>query len=166
MNKSVKIQPMQEEDWLNVREIYREGISSGNATFEKEVPTWDEWTSSHLTNCRIVAKMNNEIKGWAALAPVSSRCVYQGVAEVSVYVEKDCEGHGIGFLLLEELIRRSEEAGIWTLQSGIFPENLRSLRLHKRCGFREVGRRERIGKIDGEWRDVLLLEKRSKRTGV
>lgn len=159
------IQPMLEEDGPSVIAIYREGIATGNATFETQAPAWETFTAGHLPHSRLVARDGTGLLGWAALSPVSGRCVYGGVAEVSVYIAESSRGRGIGRALLEELIRQSEKNGIWTLQAGIFPENLASIRLHKRYGFREVGRRERIGKLGDEWRDTLLLERRSKTVG-
>jgi L-amino acid N-acyltransferase YncA len=161
-----QITPMQPEDWPAVREIYREGIATGNATFETELPDWQKWNSSHRADCRLTARAGDQVLGWAALSPVSSRRVYAGVAEVSVYVPAVTRGKGIGKSLLQALIEESEPAEIWTLQAGIFPENLASLALHKSCGFREVGVRRQIGKLDETWRDVLLLERRSPRVGV
>lgn len=154
------------EDWKQVREIYLEGITTGNATFQKEAPSWEEWDKSHKLDCRIVAQLEDKILGWAGLSPVSSRSVYAGVAEVSIYVSQSSKGKGIGSKLLKALIESSEQNGYWTLQSGIFPENVPSLKLHKKYGFREVGRRERIGQMDGIWRDTILLERRSKKIGV
>jgi L-amino acid N-acyltransferase YncA len=157
---------MQPGDWLEVRAIYQEGIATGNATFETETPGWDQWDSSHIPEGRFVARAGRGILGWAALSPVSSRCVYAGVAEVSIYVGQQYSGRGIGRALLEALVVWSEQNGLWTLQAGIFPENEASRALHKKCGFREVGRRERLGQMKGVWRDVLLLERRSKVVGV
>ena len=151
--------------WPAVREIYLQGIRSGNATFELEAPEWEQWDRSHLQNCRLVARDDETILGWAALSPVSSRCVYGGVAEVSVYVAEDQRGRGVGRRLLEALITASEREGIWTLQAGIFPENEASVAIHKAAGFRLVGRRERIGRQHGIWRDTLLLERRSEVVG-
>ncbi len=152
-------------DWEEVRAIYLEGIATKNATFETEAPPWEKWDSSHLGDARLVARGGGAVLGWAALSPVSSRCVYAGVAEVSIYVGARYAGRGIGRALLEALVALSERKGIWTLQAGVFPENAASVTLHKRCGFREVGRRERLGKMDGVWRDVLLLERRSNVVG-
>jgi phosphinothricin acetyltransferase len=160
------IQAMNHADWNQVRRIYLEGIRTGNATFETEVPGWEKWNAGHLDHCRLVIKRDEDVMGWAALSPVSSRRVYSGVAEVSVYVSESFRGQGIGQALLESLIECSEEHGIWTLQAGILTDNVSSRQLHERCGFREVGRRERIGKLNGEWRDVILLERRSKKVGV
>ena len=165
MEGSFKIDKMQPEDWEEVREIYLDGIATGHATFQKHAPAWGEWDNSHNAECRIVARSGGEVVGWAALSPVSSRCVYAGVGEVSVYVSQKHKGKGIGSLLLKSLIDISEQNGFWTLQSGIFPENEGSLAIHKKHGFREVGRRERIGKMDGVWRDTILLERRSKIAG-
>lgn len=157
---------MKPEHWPAVREIYAEGIATGLATFETDPPGWDEWDAKHSDQCRIVAKDEGGIVAWAALSPVSDRCVYGGVAEVSVYVAASSGGRGVGRALLRELVRESEKSGIWTLQAGIFPDNEASLKLHRSCGFREVGRRERLGELDGRWRDVILLERRSKIVGV
>ncbi len=159
---SLVIDEMRAADWERVRAIYAEGIATGEATFETEAPEWEGWDAAHLRSARLVAREGAVIKGWAALSPVSARKVYSGVAEVSVYVGEEFRGEGIGRLLLEALIKISEQVGIWTLQASIFPENLASVRLHLRCGFREVGRRERIAKLRGAWRDTLLLERRSK----
>jgi L-amino acid N-acyltransferase YncA len=150
------------EDWPAVSEIYAEGIATRNATFETEVPSWSAWNEAHLADHRFVARDAGDVLGWAALSAYSDRCAYAGVAEVSVYVGKDARGSGVGTALLGSLIANAEAAGIWTLQAGIFPENVASLRLHSACGFRVVGVRERIGQLDGEWRDVVLLERRSK----
>jgi len=153
-------------DWENVRSIYLEGIATGDATFETGAPSFADWDKAHLTCARLVARRGDQTIGWAALSPVSQRCVYGGVAEVSVYVSSSSRGLGVGRSLLERLIAESERNGIWTLQAGIFPENLGSLALHRSCGFREVGRRERIGKLKGIWRDTILLERRSTFVGV
>ncbi len=148
--------------WDAVARIYAEGIATGNATFETEVPSWEAWDAGHLAGLRLVALENGEVVGWAALSSVSDRCVYAGVAEGSVYIAESARGKGVGRALLDELIRRSEEAGIWTIQTGIFPENTASLALHERVGFRVVGIRERIGNHGGTWRDVVFLERRSR----
>lgn len=163
---SIIIEKMQSNDWETVRAIYQEGIATGHATFETEVPGWDEWDQGHLDEARLVAKNNGQIVGWAALSPVSSRCVYGGVAEVSIYVAASVRGRGIGKNLLQALVTESEQAGLWTLQAGIFPENKASIAIHKACGFREVGYRERLGQMNGLWRDVVLLERRSRVVGV
>jgi len=161
------IEKMTREHWKQVKRIYLEGIDTGDATFETEAPTWERWNSSHLSHSRVVAiDAYNDVLGWGALSPVSSRCVYGGVAEVSVYTGQQHRGKGVGRTLLEALIASSEENGIWTLEAGIFPENKASIELHLKCGFRRVGSRERIGKLRGEWRDTLLLERRSKREGI
>jgi phosphinothricin acetyltransferase len=148
-------------DWGAVRAIYREGIATGNATFETGAPEWTEWDARHLAHSRLVAREGADVVGWAALSPVSSRCVYGGVAEVSLYVAAGARGRGIGTALLEALIAASERHGIWTLQAGIFPENAASIAVHRRAGFRMVGTRERIGRLNGVWRDTVLLERRS-----
>lgn len=166
MEHDILIGKMLQEDWNQVRDIYLEGIATGQATFQKEAPSWEEWNRSHVSECRIVARYNGRVVGWAALTPVSSRCVYSGVAEVSVYVSENAVGKGIGSKLLYHLILRSEEQGFWMLQSSIFPENAASMKIHMKNGFRELGRRERIGKMDGAWRDTVLLERRSDKVGV
>ena len=157
---------MSPTDWPTVRAIYEEGIATGHATFQPEAPTWEEWHAGHLPGCRLIAERTGHVVGWAALSGVSSRCVYAGVAEVSIYVAAQARGGGIGRRLLEALAAESERAGIWTLQAGIFPENLPSIAVHERCGFRVVGRREKLGQMDGRWRDVLLLERRSPSVGA
>ncbi|OEH93059.1 GNAT family N-acetyltransferase [Bacillus solimangrovi] len=166
MENKVYIDNMQSEDWEQVKAIYLEGIATGNATFQQQAPSWEEWDQSHSLDCRIVARSEGNVVGWAALSPVSSRCVYGGVAEVSVYVSGSHMGKGIGNVLLSSLIEISEQNGYWTLQSGIFPENKGSIHLHIKNGFREVGRRERIGKMDGMWRDTILFERRSPTVGM
>ena len=169
------IQPMPPDLWPAVREIYGEGIATGNATFEMELPEWEKWDASHHNHCRLIALEPREeavaeiliplegvsVLGWAALSPVSSRREYAGVAEVSVYVATAARGRGVGRALLQALVQESEKSGIWTLQAGIFPENAASIALHKSCDFREVGIRRRIGKLGDTWRDVMLLERRS-----
>ncbi len=162
----MKIRPMKPTDWEFVSQIYEEGIKTGVATFETTVPTYSDWDKAHLDTCRLVAEVNNEVLGWAALSPVSSRCVYGGVGEVSVYVSAKSRGKGVGKALMEQLIADSEADGFWTLQSGIFPDNKSSIRLHEKVGFRYIGRRERVGKLHGSWRDNLLFEKRSDTVGV
>lgn len=154
------IRPMSREDWAAVRRIYEEGMATGNATFQTEAPDWDVWDAGHLSSCRLVA-WDGEVLGWSALSAISSRPAYAGVAEVSVYVAGPARGRGVGRALLERLIEDSEREGYWTLQAGIFPENIASVELHTRCGFRVVGIREKLGELNGEWRDVLLLERRS-----
>jgi len=161
-----KFEKMKREDWEQVSKIYKEGIKTGNATFETDVPSWEPWILKHLPCCNLVARRKNKILGWAAVSPTSSREVYSGVAEVSIYVSKECKRTGVGLALLKELIELSEDNGIWTLQAGIFSENKASINLHKKCGFKIVGIRERIGKMDGIWRDVVLMERRSKKVGI
>jgi phosphinothricin acetyltransferase len=159
------IAPMAPERWPDVSEIYRQGIATRNATFDTDVPTWDWWDSHHLRHPRLIAVAGDRVVGWTALIPLSPREVYRGVAELSIYVADGMRGLGVGGALLTELITQSEAAGIWTLQAGMFPENEASLRLHRACGFRVVGTHERIGRLDGHWRDVLLLERRSPLVG-
>lgn len=166
MSTGLDIQNMSAEDWNAVRRIYQEGMETGHATFEQNIPAWSDWDSDHVKECRLVARLDGVVVGWAALSPISNRCVYAGVAEVSVYVDQDFRGHGVGRKLLQALISVSETAGFWTLQSGIFPENTPSVALHKKLGFREVGRREQIGCLNGNWRDVLLMERRSPVVGT
>jgi len=160
------IRPLASADYPRVREIYLEGIATGHATFETGAPDWEGWDRKFLQKCRLVAEMEGEVLGWAGLSPVSDRCAYGGVGEVAVYVAADARGKGVGTLLLKALVEVSEEAGLWTLQAGIFPENAGSLRVHEKCGFRVIGIRERLGKMGGRWRDVLLLERRSGTVGV
>lgn len=160
------IKKMKRADLGEVLRIYSEGIATGDATFETSAPGVEEWDKMHLSNCRLIARSGGEVIGWAALSPVSGRCTYSGVAEVSVYVAARETGKGVGKALLSELVRESEKAGIWTLDAGIFPENIASISIHKSCGFREVGYREKLGSANGIWRDVILLERRSKKVGV
>jgi L-amino acid N-acyltransferase YncA len=162
---TLQISAMAPSDWPQVCEIYREGIATGHATFETDVPDWVKWDSGHLPNCRLVARGDSGIVGWAALSPVSMRQVYAGVAEVSIYVAGSARGLGVGTALLQALIATSEGYGIWTLQAGIFPENTASIALHKSCGFRVVGTRHRVGKLGDRWRDTVLLERRSATVG-
>jgi len=164
--EAIQITPLLKADWHAVRQIYGEGIQTGHATFEEEPPTWTAWDTAHLEACRLVARIDGTVVGWAALSPVSSRCVYAGVAEVSIYVSEKARGQGVGRRLLQALIDASEQEGFWTLQSGVFPENTASVALHRKLGFREVGRRERIGRLNGVWRDVLLWERRSPVVGT
>jgi L-amino acid N-acyltransferase YncA len=152
--------------FVTFRDIYVQGIATGNATFQKTAPEWETWDAAHLPSCRFVARDGNTTVGWAALSPYSRREVYAGVAEVSVYVAEAARGHGVGVALLSALVAESEAQGIWTLQAGIFPENEASVQLHRRFGFRVVGIRERIGCMDGSWRDVMLMERRSAIAGV
>ena len=155
------LEPMAGGDWPAVREIYAEGIATGNATFETEAPSWERWDASHLPEHRLVARLGGRVAGWAALSPVSERCAYAGVAENSVYVASWARGRGVGFALLSTLIAGADAKGIWTVQTGIFPENTASIALHQRCGFRIVGTRERLGRLGDQWRDVLLMERRA-----
>lgn len=158
---------MQTKDWNEVERIYQLGIATGNATFETQTPTWEHWDNVHLKSCRFIANLEKKIVGWAALSPVSSRCVYGGVAEISVYVDPSYNGMGVGTTLLQKLITESEKEGFWTLQAGVFPENKASISIHKKVGFREIGYREKIGKMkNGVWRDNLILERRSKTIGI
>ena len=153
-------------DWPAVREIYLEGVATRQATFETDAPSWEAWDASHCIFARLVARQGESALGWAALSPVSARQAYAGVAEVSVYVAASQRGLGVGRQLLEAVIAASEANGIWSLQAVMFPENAGSVALHRRCGFREVGRRSRIGRLDGVWRDTILLERRSQRIGI
>lgn len=160
------ITKMKEEHWEEVSEIYLEGTRSGIATFEIDIPTWDAWDKSHIKECRLVAFTDNELVGWAALSKVSSRYVYRGVAEVSIYIKGSAKGKKVGTNLLNALISESEKHSFWTLQSGIFEENAVSINLHKKCGFRVVGIRERIGKTQkGEWKNLCFMERRSEIVG-
>lgn len=159
------IRPLRSDDWPAVRAIYKEGIRSGDATFETEPPSWERWDAAH-PQLRLVAEQDGSVVGWAALSPASARRCYRGVGEVSVYVAGGARGAGLGRTLLEELVERSEQAGYWTLTAGVFRENEASLRLHLGCGFREVGVREGLGESNGVWRDVLLLERRSRVVGA
>ena len=161
-----EIAPMSPGHWRSVRAIYLEGIATRNATFETDAPEWDKWDAEHLPHSRLVALVAGEVAGWAALSAVSKRPVYAGVAEVSVYVAARSRRLGLGRQLLRELVRASEQNGIWTLQAGIFPENSASIQLHLGAGFRIVGTRERVGCLDGRWRNVTLLERRTPVTGA
>ena len=163
---AMTIRNMQPSDWDQVSQIYAEGMATGFATFETQIPTYEHWDKSHTHHCRLVAEENGTILGWAALSPVSSRCVYGGVGEVSVYIAANSRGKGVGKQLLQKLISDSEKEGYWTLQSGIFPENNASVQLHEKVGFRYIGKRERVGKLHGEWKDNLLFEKRSTHVGI
>ena len=165
------IEPMKAEDWEEVRAIYEEGIATENATFEPSVPDWEKWDSGHVAEPRLVVRLNGRVAAWAALSRVSARRVYAGVAELSIYVGEKVRGKGIGDALLRAFVRASEKAGFWTLQGGIFPENVASIELHKKHGFRVLGIRERVGKMafgkrQGKWRDVVLMERRSKAVGI
>ncbi|QQL49159.1 GNAT family N-acetyltransferase [Mucilaginibacter ginkgonis] len=162
ISQLITIRLLNRNDWPSVKEIYLKGMATDNATFQTEAPSWEDWDSSHLNFGRLAAEIDGTVVAWAALSPVSSRCVYAGVAEVSVYVDPAFAAIGIGSAILSQLITASESNGIWTLQSGIFPENTGSIRIHEKNGFRFVGRREKIGKMNGIWRDTLLFERRSK----
>lgn len=149
------------DDWAAVRAIYEEGIATGYATFETDAPQWADWDAGHLQSHRLVAEVDSVVAGWIALSPVSDRCAYRGVAEVSVYVASGARGRGVGRALMLAMLAATDAGDIWTVQTGIFPENIASVRLHQACGFRVVGTRERIGQLNGVWRDVLLLERRT-----
>jgi L-amino acid N-acyltransferase YncA len=155
------IRALEDWDWPAVKAIYEAGIATGNATFETEAPHWEAWDTSHLPGHRLVAVRDGRVLGWAALSTVSERCCYAGVAEESVYVAPEAQRRGVGRALLERLLADADAGGIWTVQTGIFPENTASVALHAQCGFRIVGLRERLGRLNGEWRDVLLLERRA-----
>ena len=159
----VEVRDLRPDHWPEVARIYAEGIATRNATFETAVPSWREWDAAHLAEHRFIAVADSWVVGWITAAPVSSRGCYAGVAEISAYVAEEARGQGVGSILLERLIESTEQAGIWTLETGVFPENEVSLALLQRFGFREVGVRERIGQLDGVWRDVVLLERRSDR---
>jgi L-amino acid N-acyltransferase YncA len=156
----VEVRPYRDDDWPAVRAIYVDGVATGNATFETEVASFERWAIAHPPEHRFVAVRDGDVVGWVAATPVSDRCAYAGVLEHSVYVDARARGEGVGRRLLETLIAHADTAGIWTIQCGIFPENVASVELHKRCGFRVVGTRERLGQLDGVWRDVLLMERR------
>ena len=160
------IELMRQGDWEGVRAVYVEGLATGQATFETEAPGWERWDAAHLPFARLVARAGERIEGWAALSPVSARPAYAGVAEVSVYVGREARGRGLGRSLLAALIEESERHGVWTLQASIFPENAASVALHRACGFRVVGTRERVGRLKGRWRDTVLFERRSRVVGV
>jgi phosphinothricin acetyltransferase len=162
----MEIKSLEAHHWNEVKRIYEEGIATRNATFESAAPSWEEWDKAHLKNSRFVVVDGEIITGWAALTPVSGRCVYAGVADISVYVSEAYRGKKIGNMLLQQLIKSSEKEGIWTLQAGIFPENKASVTLHERNGFLLIGTRQKIGKMDNVWRDTLLLERRSKTVGL
>jgi phosphinothricin acetyltransferase len=157
----MQVRDLRPDDWPEVARIFEEGIATGNATFETEVPSWEAWDAAHLPEHRLVAEREGRVAGWVALVPVSPRRCYAGVAEISAYVGEEARGRGIGAELLAAVIDSSERDGIWTLQTGVFPENTPSLGLLRRFGFRELGTQERIGRLHGVWRDVVLLERRS-----
>jgi L-amino acid N-acyltransferase YncA len=162
---AVSVRELRSDDWPAVRAIYEDGIRGGDATFETEPPSWESWDAAH-PELRLVAERDGEVVAWAALSPSSARHCYRGVGDVSVYVAADARGAGLGRMLLERLVELSEQADYWTLTAGVFPENEASLRLHRACGFREVGTRERLGESGGIWRDVVLLERRSTLIGM
>lgn len=162
----MEIRPITKDNFSEVVDIYKQGLATNIATFQNDLPQWEDWNKGHLDFCRISIYENNKMLGWTALTPVSSRCVYAGVAEVSVYIAQKERGKGIGKILLNELIKQSEANGIWMLQSGIFSENQSSIKLHEKCGFRMVGYREKIGKKNGIWKDNILMEYRSKNIGI
>lgn len=166
MNQEITINEMISSDWVEVREIFIEGIGTANATFRTEAPVWDEWDKDHLSICRFVAKQNEKVVGWVALTPISSMRAFSGVMEVSIYIASSAAGKGVGSRLLQQVIDSSEQNKIWTIQAMIFPENAASINLHKKFGFEEVGTRKQIGKLNGVWRDVVLLERRSNKVGV
>jgi L-amino acid N-acyltransferase YncA len=164
-NQSLLFQSLHAGHWPQVMSIYLEGIATGQATFQQDAPDWPTWDQGHLIHSRVVLIKDNEVMGWAALSPVSSRPVYKGVAEVSVYIGERHRGSGFGCQLLQQLVEQSEQNGIWTLQASIFPENRSSVHIHEKCGFRLLGRRERIGQQNGVWRDTIIMERRSKTVG-
>jgi L-amino acid N-acyltransferase YncA len=160
------IEKMVPADWEEVRAIYLEGLATKEASFELEAPSWEEWDKKHHQECRLVYRSGGRVWGWTALAPTSARWVYRGVAEVSIYIKEGARGERLGRLMLDALIECAEANGFWTLQAGIFPENVPSVKLHEQCGFRLVGRREKVGKHFGVWRDTVILERRSKKVGI
>ena len=157
---------MKDESWEAVKKIYNSGIATKNATFQTEAPEWESWDQSHRKDCRLIVRIDNQVAGWAALSNVSNRCVYAGVTEVSIYIDSAFRGMGVGDQLMKQLILESENQGIWTLQAGIFPENKASIALHLKNGFRILGTREKIGKMDNVWRDTVMLERRSQIVGI
>ncbi|MBK7762501.1 MAG: N-acetyltransferase [Bacteroidetes bacterium] len=163
---NIQLDTIRVENYKDVQTIYQQGIDTRNATFETSVPDWQKWNDSHLSTCRLTAYINHKMVGWAALSKVSDRCVYQGVAEVSIYIHQDYRGKGIADILMHHLIIESENSGIWSLMAAIFPENISSKNLHLKHGFQEIGIREKIAKLDGIWRDTLLMQRRSKLIGI
>ena len=164
---SIQVRPLNPKDWPAVAEIYRQGIESGNATFETEVPDWESWNAARSPDCRIVAEAGGEVIGFAALSPVSGRCVYGGVREAMIYIAERAPGRGVGGTLLGRLVAESEASGVWTLQAGIFPENASSIRIFEKAGFEILGTHRRLGRFhDGRWRDVVLMERRSRVVGA
>ena len=163
---ALEVRPLTADDWPAVRDIYAEGIASGEATFETTPPDWSGWDVGHVPEHRWVAVDDGAVLGWVACSDVSSRCVYAGVLELSVYVAASARGRGVGSALMRAVVRSTEADGVWTLQAGVFPENEASLALHARHGFRVIGRRERLGRREGVWRDVVLLERRSAVVGT
>lgn len=162
----MEIIPTDKNHFPDIAEIYRQGLETGNATFETNVPTWEDWDKGKLKHSRLVAIIDNTVVGWAALSAVSDRCVYGGVAELSIYISNNHKGKGIGKTLMQKLIEESERNGIWTLQSRMFPENKATVALHQSSGFRMIGYREKIGKLRDTWRDTMMMERRSKTTGI
>jgi L-amino acid N-acyltransferase YncA len=162
----MEIKAITEDHYAAIKKIYVEGIATGHATFQTDAPAWEDWDKSHLSSCRIAVFEEGKMAGWAALTPVSNRCVYAGVAEVSIYIAEQFRGKGTGSFLLGKLIEESEKHGLWTLQAGTFPENSASIKLHEKFGFRQVGYREKVGNLNGIWRDTVLLERRSKVAGI
>lgn len=160
MNEELHFRPLIEMDWPAVSEIYRQGLKTRIATFETTVPDWSDWNESHLGTCRIAAEVGEEVIGWAVLSPVSKRKVYKGVAEVTIYIHSSFSGKGVGSALMKELIEASEREGFWSLYSSVFPENVVSIHLHLKHGFREVGYREKIAQLDGVWKNTIILERR------
>ncbi len=163
LNDEYQIVSLLPSHWNEIRFIYQKGLETGDASFETSIPDWSSWNKAHLECCRLVIRHNSGIAGWAALSMVSQRCIYQGVAEVSIYIHPEFQGRGFGNALLRQLVKESEQNNIWTLQAGIFPENKASIRLHEKNGFRIVGIREKIGKMGNRWRDVILMERRSRK---
>ncbi|MFC2947463.1 GNAT family N-acetyltransferase [Virgibacillus sediminis] len=166
MDSIIVIDKMEKKDWEQVRDIYRDGINTGNATFDTETPDWEEWDRKYLPVCRLAAREGQRVVGWAALLPVNAKAAFSGVAELSIYLRAGTTGKGLGTRLMDELVKESELQGFWTLQAGIFPENKGSIRLHEKFGFERVGVRRRLGKLHGVWRDVLLMERRSNTVGI